>query len=148
MLEQGRGGAAIDSRSTVFIVDDDPIGVEPLRILLKWRLGVEAVVYDRPDVFVAAFDASRAGCLLLDLAMPEMSGPEVVEHLARRAVLPPTIIITSDGLTPGLARALRAGAFDYFVKPVDPERLVASVREALDLDRRRRTMSRLASAVH
>ncbi len=146
MLEQRRGGAAINSPSTVFIVDDDPIGVEPLRILLKWRLGVDAVVYDRPDLFVAAFDPSRAGCLLLDLAMPEMRGPEVLEHLARRTVLPPTIILTSDGLSSGLARALRAGAVDYFVKPVDPDRLVVSVREALDLDRRRKTMSRVASA--
>ena len=42
--------------------------------------------------------------------------------------------------------ALRAGAVDYFVKPVDPDRLVASVREALDLDQRRRTVSRAASA--
>jgi FixJ family two-component response regulator len=117
-----------------------------LRILLKWRLGVDAVVYDRPDLFVAAFDPSRAGCLLLDLAMPEMSGPEVLDQLARRAVLPPTIIITSDGLSSGLARALRAGAVEYFVKPVDPDRLVASVREALDLDQRRRTVSRAASA--
>ncbi len=147
MLEEG-GGTVIDSQSTVFIVDDDPIGVEPLRILLKWRLGVDAVVYDRPDLFVAAFDPSRAGCLLLDLAMTEMSGPEVLEHLARRTVLPPTIILTSDGLSYDLARALRAGAVDYFVKPADPERLVNSVREALDLDRRRRTMSRLASARH
>jgi FixJ family two-component response regulator len=143
---EDRGGTAIDRRSTVFIVDDDPLGVEPLRILLKWRLGVDAVVYDRPDLFVAAFDPSRAGCLLLDLAMPEMSGPEVLEHLARRTVLPPTIIITSDGLSSGLARALRAGAIDYLVKPVDPERLVGCVREALDLDRRRRSMSRVASA--
>ena len=96
---------------------------------------------------MAAFDPSRTGCLLLDLAMPEMSGPEVLKHLARRAVLPPTIIITSDGLSYGLARALRAGAVDYFIKPVDPERLVASVREALDLDQRRRTaVSRAASA--
>jgi len=140
------GGTPIDSRSTVFIVDDDPIGVEPLRILLKGRLGVDAVVYDRPDLFVAAFDPSRAGCLLLDLAMPEMSGPEVLEHLARRTVLPPTIIITSDGLSSGLARALRAGAISYLVKPVDPERLVGRVREALELDRRRRSMLRVASA--
>jgi two-component system, LuxR family, response regulator FixJ len=126
-------------------VDDDPIGVEPLRILLKWRLGVEAVVYDRPDLFVAAFDPLRAGCLLLDLTMPEMSGPEVIEHLARRAVLPPTIILTSDGLSLALMRALRAGAMDYLVKPVDPERLVRSVREALDLDRRRRSLLRPAA---
>jgi FixJ family two-component response regulator len=127
-------------------VDDDPIGVEPLRILLKWRLGVEAVVYDRPDLFLAAFDPLRVGCLLLDLAMPEISGSELLEHLARRGILPPTIILTSDGLSLGLMRALRAGAMDYLVKPVDPERLVHSVREALDLDRRRRSMSRLAAS--
>src|SRR5262245_23210353 len=145
VLEVEEEGTIIDSRSTVFIVDDDPIGVEPLRILLKWRLGVEAVVYDRPDLSVAAFDPSRAGCLLLDLAMPGMSGPEVIEHLARRTALPPTIILTSDGLSLGLMRALRAGAMDYLVKPVDPERLVHSVREALDLDRRRRSLSRLAA---
>jgi FixJ family two-component response regulator len=126
-------------------VDDDPTGVEPLRILLKWRLGVDAVVYDRPDLFLAVFDPSRAGCLLLDLAMRGLSGPEVLEHLARRTVLPPTIILTSDGLSPGLLRALRAGAIDYLLKPVDPERLVDRVREALDRDRRRRSMFPLAA---
>ena len=145
MLDEGRGETIIQNRSTIFIVDDDPIAVEPLRILLKWRLGVDAVVYDRPDLFVAAFDPSRAGCLLLDLAMPEMSGSEVLEHLARRTVLPPTIILTSDGVSLGLMRALRAGAIDYLVKPVDPERLIHSVRQALDLDRRLRSMSRLAT---
>jgi FixJ family two-component response regulator len=121
-------------------VDDDPIGVEPLRILLKWRLGVDALVYDRPDLFLAAFDPSRAGCLLLDLTMPELTGPEVLEQLGRQTVLPPTIILTSDGLSPDLLRALRAGAIDYLLKPVDPERLVDKVREALDCDRRRRSM--------
>jgi FixJ family two-component response regulator len=95
---------------------------------------------------VAAFEPSRPGCLLLDLAMPEMSGPEVLENLMRRTALPPTIILTSHGLSPSLAHALRAGAIDYFIKPVDPERLVNSVREALNLDRRRRSVSRLAPA--
>lgn len=128
----------VDPQSTVFIVDDDPIGVEPLRILLKSHLDVDAVIYDRPDLFVAAFDPSRPGCLLLDVAMPGMSGPEVLEELKRRAVPPPTIIITSHGSSSSLGRSLRAAVFDYFTKPVDPERLVNSVREALELDRRRR----------
>jgi len=146
VLDEGRGEAAIEGRATIFIVDDDPIGVEPLGILLGWRLGVDVVVYDRPDLFVAAFNPERAGCVLLDLAMPEMSGPEVLEHLARRTVLPPTIILTSDGLSPGVERALRAGAIEYLVKPVDPDRLIARVRMALDLDRRRRDACRAASA--
>jgi FixJ family two-component response regulator len=135
----------IDQPSTVFIVDDDWIGVEPLRILLRGHLGVDAVVYDRPELFVAAFDPSRPGCLLLDLAMPEPSGPDVLLELARRTSLPPTILITSHGLSSSLSHALRAGAIDYFIKPVDPERLVDSVRGALDLDRRRRRVPRLAA---
>lgn len=136
----------IDNRSTIFIVDDDPIAAEPLQILLKGHLGVEVVVYDRPDLFVAAFDPSRPGCLLLDLTMPGSNGPEAVEDFARGAVLPPTIILADDKPSSRLAHALRATAVDLLVKPVDPERLVSSVREALEIDRRRRSVSRLAAA--
>ena len=127
------------SKGTVFIVDDDAVGVEPLRILLEENLGVEAVVYDRPDLFLAAFDPARPGCLLLDLAMPEMSGPEVLEELCRREAMPPTILITGQSMVPSLAHAAWARAIDCFTKPVDPDRLVDSVREALELDQRRRS---------
>jgi FixJ family two-component response regulator len=128
-------------------VNDDPVGVEPLRILLKCHLDVDAIVYDRPDLFLAAFDPSRAGCLLLDLdvTMAHLSGPEVLEQLARQTVLPPTVILTSDGLSPDLLRALRAGTIAYLLKPIDPERLVDRVREALDCDRRRRSTFPLAA---
>jgi FixJ family two-component response regulator len=135
-----------DDRSTVFIVEDDPIGVEPLQLLLKGHLGVDAVVYDRPDLFAAAFDRSRPGCLLVDVATPGWSGPQVLEDLARRGLLPPTVILACDRFSSRLARVLGTTAVDLLVKPVDPERLVSSVREALEIDRRRRSASRLRAA--
>jgi FixJ family two-component response regulator len=78
--------------------------------------------------------------------MPEMSGPELLEQLAKRAAVPPTIFVTGQSLVPSLAHALRTGAIDYITKPVDPDRLVDSVRQALELDRRRRGSPRSVGA--
>jgi FixJ family two-component response regulator len=132
----------IDNQSTVFIVDDDPIGVEPLRILLEWHLGVEAVVCVRPQPSVSAFDPSRPGYLVLGIAMPESGEPEPLED-ACPAVLPPTIILASHEPSSSVAHAVRAGTVDFLVKPVDPERLLSSVRKALSVDRRERGGSAL-----
>lgn len=101
---------AIDHQSKVFIVDDDPIGVEPVRILLERCLGVEAVVYERPKL----------------------------EDITCRAALPPMIILASHEPSSSLGHAVRAGTVDLLVKPVDPEQLLSSVRKALNDDRRRR----------
>jgi len=135
------------NKITVVLADDHTVIREGLRMLLDTAGDIRVVAEaDNGLEAVRLAKELEPDVVVLDLAMPEMSGPEVLDQLARRAVLPPTIIITSDGLSSGLARALRAGAVDYFVKPVDPDRLVASVREALDLDQRRRTVSRAASA--
>jgi len=128
----------IASKSTVFIVSDDPISVEPLRILLKENLGLDAVVYDRVELFLNAFDPRRHGCLMLDVTEAETSQLEVLEQFAKWTVLPPMVFVTGDDLAPRLVKALHAGVVDFITRPADPERLVKSLREALELDLVRR----------
>lgn len=133
----------IATKSTVFIVSDDPISVEPLRILLEANLGVDAVIYDRVELFLNAFDPSCPGCLMLDVTEAEASQLGTLEQFAKRTILPPMVFSTGDDLGPRLGKALRAGAVDFFTRPADPERLVKSLREALELDRIRRSIPRL-----
>ena len=62
--------------ATVFIVDDDEAVRASLKLLLK-TLGLPALAYASAQEFLAAFDPQRAGCLVLDIRMPAMSGLEM-----------------------------------------------------------------------
>jgi two-component system, LuxR family, response regulator FixJ len=132
----------IATKSTVFIVSDDPISVEPLCILLDENLGVDAVSYDRVELFLDEFDPSCPGCLMLDVTEAETSQLGVLEQFAERMALPPMVFVTGDDLGPRLIKALRVAAVGVFTRPADPERLVKSLREALELDRARRGIPR------
>jgi two-component system response regulator FixJ len=121
----------------VFVVDDD----QAIRSSLKWLiesvdLRVEA--YGSADDFMSHYYPGRAGCLLLDVRMPGMSGLELQEHFARNQINIPIIIITGHGDVPMAVRAMKAGAVDFIEKPFNDELLLESIRNALALDRRQR----------
>jgi DNA-binding NtrC family response regulator len=75
---------------------------------------------------------SGIACILLDLAMPGMSGEEVLSIVTRDYPEVPVIVVTATNDVETAVRCMKAGAFDYIVKPVDPTRLVTEVKRALD----------------
>jgi RNA polymerase sigma factor (sigma-70 family) len=121
----------------VFVVDDD----QAIRSSLKWLIesvGLQVEVYASADEFMGSYYPGRAGCLLLDVRMPGMSGLELQEHFARNDIPIPIIIITGHGDVPMAVRAMKAGAIDFIDKPFNDELLLESIRNALAVDQQQR----------
>ncbi|WP_296807776.1 response regulator transcription factor [Thiocapsa sp.] len=123
--------------ATVFVVDDD----QAMRTSLKWLIestGMSVQTYESADVFLASYYPGRAGCLLLDVRMPGMSGLELQSYLAREGYRLPVILITGHGDVSMAVKAMKAGAIDFIEKPFHDEDLLRSIRRALDDDQRQR----------
>jgi len=129
----------MQAEETVFVVDDD----EAMRSSLKWlieSMGMHVETYDSAQGFLDAYFPGRAGCLLLDVRMPGMSGLELQAYLARREQRIPVIIITGHGDVSMAVKAMKNGAVDFIEKPFDDEALIVSIRNALQHDEKQRTL--------
>lgn len=118
------------SGQQVFVIDDD----EAQRDSLIWLLeshGYAVRAYSRAEDFLANWDAGLAGCLLLDVRMPGMSGPELFEELIRRHSVLPVIFITGHGDVPMAVAALKKGATDFIEKPFSAEEMLEAVGKCL-----------------
>ncbi|TWT44562.1 Response regulator protein TmoT [Phycisphaerae bacterium RAS1] len=122
---------------TVFVVDDDAAVGEGIRNLLA-SLEIPVETYPSAQAFLNGYDASRAGCLLLDVRMPGMSGPELQELLAARRIELPIIFITGHGDIPMAVQAIKRGAVDVLEKPFRQEALLERVQQAFARDRQAR----------
>ena len=122
---------------TVFIVDDDPAVRDGFAHLFD-AANIAAQSYANADAFLSAFDASRPGCLILDVNMPGMTGNELHDELCRRHSQLPIIFLTAYGDIPMTVRAIKAGAIEFLTKPINGQVLIEHVKEALALDARLR----------
>lgn len=129
----------MNSEPTVFVVDDD----QAMRNSLNWlieSIGMKVKTYSSADEFLNNYYPGRAGCLLLDVRMPGMSGLDLQVHLARQDSRLPVIIITGHGDVAMAVKAMKAGAVDFIEKPFHDEELLTSIRNALDFDEEQRTL--------
>lgn len=123
---------------TVYVVEDDAAVRDALAQLLEGkRFRVE--LFESAERFLEACQPGQAGCLLLDMKLPGMSGIELQGALAARGIDLPIIFLTGHGDVPSSVRALRAGAVDFLQKPADSRTLLARVGEALARDAARRS---------
>lgn len=122
---------------TVFIVDDDPGLLDSLAEMVK-AMGLQPACYANASEFLTTFDLSRPGCLVLDVRLPGMCGPELQEELAARGSQLPVIMITGHGDVATGVRAMKRGAYDFLEKPYSPPQLRDTIRHAIDLDAQRR----------
>ncbi len=116
----------------VFIVDDDPAMRDSIAQLLE-TAGLLVETYADGATFLAASKTKQAGCVVLDIAMPGMSGYEVQTALNKRGSQFPVIFLTGHGDVPMAVHAVQAGAADFLEKPVQGEVLLERVRHALAL---------------
>lgn len=126
---------------SVFIVDDDAAVRDSLGLLLGLK-GYRTQAFASADDFLQTYQPSSAGCLLLDVRLPGMSGLELQSALRERKITLPIVVITAHGDVPTVRNALRGGAVDFLEKPVDPDALLAAVRAALDADAATRDAAR------
>ncbi|MGN6551177.1 MAG: sigma-54-dependent transcriptional regulator [Pararhizobium sp.] len=122
---------------TILIVDDDPVQRRLLRAAVE-RLGHVAVPAENGRAALAALEKSdpAVAVMVLDLMMPEMDGLAVMAAMSERGLRLPVIVQTGQGGIDTVVKAMRAGAFDFVVKPVSPERLAVSIDNALKVDQR------------
>jgi len=115
----------------VSVVDDDESMRESLPDLLK-SFGFEAKPFSSAEEFLASTDLKRTGCLVLDVSMPGMSGPELQLELARRRLKIPIVFITAHAETRVGPQVLEQGAVAFLFKPFSETEIVEAVNMALE----------------
>jgi len=126
------------TKATVFVVDDD----QAMRNSLKWLIesvGVQVESFSSADDFLAQYHPGRAGCLVLDVRMPGMSGLDLQEYLLQKNIRIPVVIITGHGDVPMAVRAMKGGAVDFIEKPFNDEVLLDAIRRAIAFEEQQRS---------
>jgi FixJ family two-component response regulator len=126
--------------SLVSVVDDDESVRESLPDLLR-QFGFAAEAFSSAEAFLASGVVEETGCLLLDIAMPGMSGPDLQQELSRRRQQIPIVFITGHEDRAARPGMLARGAVECLFKPFSETALLDAVRTALQ-----RPYSRQASA--
>ncbi|HYD60884.1 MAG TPA: response regulator [Noviherbaspirillum sp.] len=123
------------------IVDDEEVIRDSLTWLARSR-SIETVAYESGSAFLAALDARKdfdpqGECILLDVRMPDMSGSALFDTLTNRSLTQrlPIIFLTGHGDVPMAVDTLKRGAFDFFEKPFNDNKLMDRVEEALAASR-------------
>jgi FixJ family two-component response regulator len=114
----------------VSVVDDDESVRESLPDLLK-EFGFAVQAFSSAEAFLASDHVDATRCLLLDIAMPGMSGPDLQKELARRGQPIPIIFITAHGDVADRPRLIKQGAVECLFKPFSETALLKALNAAL-----------------
>lgn len=114
----------------VSVIDDDESVRESIPSLLG-AFGFDARAFDSAEAFLASDVVEATKCLVLDVAMPGMSGPELFEQLRQGATCIPVIFITAHGNAVLCERLIAMGAAACLQKPFDPTALIEALQRAL-----------------
>jgi len=122
----------MNPRPIVHVVDDEA-DVRDVVAKLVESVGLTARVFSSAQDFLASYDGSRPGCVVLDVRMPGMTGIEALTRFAERNIRLPVIMLTGYSDVPTAVRSLKRGAVDFIQKPFNPqfllERIQASIAE-------------------
>ena len=119
---------------TIFVVDDDAAVRRGSRRLLT-AAGFNVETFESADDFLRRHDPAASGCLILDVAMPGLNGLELQQALHARHSFLPIIFLTGHADVPMSVQAMKDGALDLLVKPVDESDLLAAIERALARER-------------
>ncbi len=115
----------------VHIVDDDAAFRTAIERRLK-KAGYEVATYPSAQQFLDSLPSeSKVGCVLLDVRMPELSGPELHNRLRELGSILPIVFLTGHADIPVTVQAVKAGAEDFLTKPVSSDRLLEAVARAI-----------------
>lgn len=114
----------------VFVVDDDEAVRRGLvRLIRSAGWSVESFASARQ--FLERLPYSGIGCVMLDVQMPEMTGPELHRQMYERGLTLPVIFLTGHGDVPTSVQAMKKGAVDFLLKPVDDDVLLKTIHQAV-----------------
>ena len=114
----------------VSVIDDDESVRESIPSLLR-VFGFDVRAFDSAEAFLASDVTETTACVVLDVAMPGMSGPELFERLKRGPTAAPVIFITAHGSRDLCGRLITMGAAACLQKPFDPMALIEALQRAL-----------------
>lgn len=114
------------------IVDDDAQVRRFLAEMLD-SIGIVPEEYSSGEEFMRRWQPGNTGCVLLDIRMPRITGPEVHDWLRQRCPDLPVIFLSGYADVTTAVRAMRLGAFDFIEKPFNVQRLIERINEALRL---------------
>lgn len=117
--------------NTVLIIDDEKEICESIKMILEY----EGYVVNSSTSAIQGlkfFEENQIACLLLDIQMPEMNGFEVLKKVKETNPSLSVIIISAHGSVENAIKATKLGAFDFIEKPIDREKLLLSVRNAVE----------------
>jgi two-component system, LuxR family, response regulator FixJ len=121
---------AVLPRSDLFIVDDDAMMRDALSVVFTLG-GYRVTGFADAQTFLVATQSRTPACVLLDLHLPDKSGVVVLKELNAHSYPAPIFIITGDEDVRSAIEAVKNGAFDYLVKPLDPRSIVMRVSGAI-----------------
>jgi two-component system, NtrC family, nitrogen regulation response regulator NtrX len=115
----------------ILIIDDEKEICESMKMILDYE-GYEANFSTSAIQGLKSLEENPPGCLLLDIQMPEMNGFEVLKRVKESSPSISVIIISAHGSVENAIKATRLGAFDFIEKPIDRDKLLISVRNAIE----------------
>ncbi len=120
----------------VHIVDDEEVLRDSLAFLFASR-GIATRLWPSGEAFLAGWPHRDCGCIVLDVRMAGLSGPQVVDALTERegsaGALPPVIFLTGHADVPLAVQSLKQGAFDFLEKPFNDNQIVDLAQKAMQL---------------
>jgi two-component system response regulator FixJ len=122
-----------EEAATVMVVDDDAGVRNAMRALLK-SVGLGSTLFASAQEFLAAYQPSQHGCLVLDIRMPGMNGLELQQQLNLRGAVIPVIFMSGHADIPMAVEAMQHGAFDFLQKPFRDQDLLDRIQRAIAKD--------------
>ncbi|MBK6636916.1 MAG: response regulator transcription factor [Rhodocyclaceae bacterium] len=121
----------------VYLIDDDAAVRDALAWLLR-SCGIGSQLYASAEEFLASYQPTMSGVIVLDIRMEGMSGLELFDRLLTLECPMPVIFLTGHGDVPQAVQALKKGAFDFLEKPFDENELTERVKAAISREAGRR----------
>lgn len=127
----------VEQQTTIFVVDDDP-GVSRAMASVGQLLDLPVSSFSSATDFLAAYDPSQPGCLILDIKMPDVTGLELQQRLVEVDIHLPIIMISGHADVRIAVEAMSRGALTLLEKPCRLDELTTHIRRGVDIDSQRR----------
>lgn len=132
--------------AAVFLIDDDP-GFRKNASMFFASHGVNMECFNNAKEFLGSLQPGRGGCIILGVEMPDMSGFALQEELIARGFRLPIIFLTAYADVPTIVRAMKYGAYDFLLKPLDLKLLLDQAVLALELCMQQRSYEKQKDAL-
>lgn len=119
-----------DTPHKIFIIEDESTLRESLQVLFE-SVQYEVEAFPNAQEFLKTYHSAMHGCLVTDIRLPGMSGLELLEQLNQQKSLVSVIIITGHGDIPMAVRAMKAGAVDFFLKPLNEQCILEAIQKCV-----------------